>query len=81
MQLGFANGWRSAITRAIMRRNLDAGPVDSLSHLKRAAGQRYAALRESGLSGEAGKRSWLAFRPVSGTPQLANVAVFRSLMS
>jgi hypothetical protein len=45
---GFANGWRSAITRAIMRHNLDAGPVDSLSRLKRAAGQRYAALRESG---------------------------------
>lgn len=32
---------------AIMRRNLDAGPVDSLSRLKRAAEQRYATLRES----------------------------------
>jgi hypothetical protein len=30
-----------AITRAILRRNLDAGPADSLSRLKRAAEQRY----------------------------------------
>ena len=44
---GFANGWRGAITRATMRRNLDAGPVDSLSRLKRAAEQRYAALQDS----------------------------------
>lgn len=38
---GFAKGWRGAITRTIMRRKLDAGPVDSLSRLKRAAEQRY----------------------------------------
>jgi hypothetical protein len=44
---GFANGWRAAITRATMRRNLDAGPVDSLSRLKRAAEQRYTALQDS----------------------------------
>jgi hypothetical protein len=44
---GFAKGWRGAITRAIMRRNLDAGPVDSLSRLKRAAEQRYTALQDS----------------------------------
>jgi hypothetical protein len=35
------------ISRAIMRRNLDAGPVDSLSRLKRAAEQRYTALQDS----------------------------------
>jgi len=44
---GFAKGWRGAITRAIMRRNLDAGPVDSLSRLKRAAERRYTALQDS----------------------------------
>jgi hypothetical protein len=38
---GFAKGWRGAITRTIMRRKLDAGPVDSLSRLKRAAEQGY----------------------------------------
>jgi len=38
---GFAKGWRGAITRTIMRRKLDVGPVDSLSRLKRAAEQRY----------------------------------------
>jgi len=38
---GFAKGWRGAIARTIMRRRLDAGPVDSLSRLKRAAEQRY----------------------------------------
>ena len=38
---GFANGWLGAITRTIMRRKLDAGPVESLSRLKRAAEQRY----------------------------------------
>jgi hypothetical protein len=43
---GFAKGWRGAISRAIMRRNLDAGPVDSLSRLKRAAEERYTALQD-----------------------------------
>ena len=38
---GFAKGWRGAITRIIMRRKLDAGAVDSLSRLKRAAEQPY----------------------------------------
>jgi len=38
---GFAKGWLGAITRTIMRRKLDAGPVESLSRLKRAAEQRY----------------------------------------
>jgi hypothetical protein len=35
---GFAKGWRGAITRGVVRRNLDAGPVDSLSRLE--AGSR-----------------------------------------
>ena len=43
---GFAKGWRGAITRTIIRRKLDAGPVDSLSRLKRAAEQRYTALQD-----------------------------------
>jgi hypothetical protein len=43
---GFAKGWRGAITRAIIRRNLDAGPVDSLSRLRRAAEERYTALQD-----------------------------------
>jgi hypothetical protein len=47
---GFAKGWRGAITRAIMRLNLGAGPVDSLSRLKRAAEQRYTALQDSNSS-------------------------------
>ena len=44
---GFAKGWRGAITRTIKRRNLDAGPVDSLSRLKRTAEERYTALQDS----------------------------------
>ena len=44
---GFAKGWRGAITRSIMCRNLDAGPVDSLLRLKRAAEGRYTALQDS----------------------------------
>src|SRR5580692_6343777 len=44
---GFAKGWRDAITRSIMCRNLDAGPVDSLLRLKRAAEGRYTALQDS----------------------------------
>jgi hypothetical protein len=30
-------GWRGAIARLVMRQELDAGPIDSLSRLKRAA--------------------------------------------
>ncbi|MGH6681373.1 MAG: SRPBCC family protein [Bradyrhizobium sp.] len=32
-------GWRGVIARLVMRRELDAGPIDSLSRLKRAAEQ------------------------------------------
>jgi Polyketide cyclase / dehydrase and lipid transport len=35
-------GWRGAIARPVMRRELDAGPIDSLSRLKRAADQFHA---------------------------------------
>ena len=34
--------WRGAILRLVMHRELDAGPLDSLSRLKRAAERRYA---------------------------------------
>jgi hypothetical protein len=33
----FPTGWRGTIARTVMRRELDAGPADSLSRLKRAA--------------------------------------------
>jgi hypothetical protein len=39
---GFIKGWRGAIIRAVVRRSLDTGPVDSLSRLKRAAEERYS---------------------------------------
>jgi hypothetical protein len=38
----FPAGWRGAVARFLVRREIDAGPVDSLSRLKRAAEQRYA---------------------------------------
>ena len=40
---GFPTGWRGAVARFLMRRELDSGPVDSLSRLQRAAEQRYAS--------------------------------------
>ena len=39
----FPAGWRNAVARFLSRRELDSGPVDSLSRLRRAAEQRYAA--------------------------------------
>jgi hypothetical protein len=33
----FPKGWRGALTRMLMSREMNAGPVDSLSRLKRAA--------------------------------------------
>jgi hypothetical protein len=41
----FPAGWRGAIARSLMRRELDAGPVDSLSRLRRAAERSYAGMR------------------------------------
>jgi hypothetical protein len=40
-------GWRGAILRLVMRRELDLGPIDSLSRLKRAAERRYAGLQQA----------------------------------
>jgi hypothetical protein len=39
---GFPTGWRSAIARVVMRRELATGPRDSLSRLKHAAERLYA---------------------------------------
>ena len=38
---GFPPGWRGALARLIIHRERDAGPINSLSRLKRAAEQRY----------------------------------------
>jgi len=38
----FPAGWRGAVVRFLMRRELDSGPVDSLVRLQRAAERRYA---------------------------------------
>jgi hypothetical protein len=40
----FPTGWRGVIARFLMRRELDAGPIDSLSRLRRAAERCYAGL-------------------------------------
>jgi hypothetical protein len=37
----FPRGWRGALTRLLVSREIDAGPVDSLSRLKRAAELRW----------------------------------------
>jgi hypothetical protein len=37
----FSKGWRGALTRLILRRELDRGPADSLARLKSAAERRY----------------------------------------
>jgi len=39
---GFPAGWRGTVARLLMRRELNSGPVDSLSRLRRAAEERYA---------------------------------------
>jgi hypothetical protein len=36
----FPTGWRGVLARVVMRRELDSGPVDSLSRLKGAAERR-----------------------------------------
>jgi hypothetical protein len=38
----FPRGWRGALMRMVLRRELDQGPVDSLARLKREAEQRYS---------------------------------------
>jgi hypothetical protein len=50
---GFPKGWRGAVARLAMYRELDAGPVDSLSRLKRAAERRHqpTALVDAGQRG------------------------------
>jgi hypothetical protein len=40
---GLPSGWRGWVMRFLMRRELDSGPVDSRSRLKRAAERHYAA--------------------------------------
>ena len=39
---GLPAGWRGMVARLLMRRELNSGPVDSLSRLRRAAEERYA---------------------------------------
>jgi len=39
----FPTGWRGAVARFLMRRELDAGPVDSLNRLQRAAERSHAS--------------------------------------
>jgi hypothetical protein len=39
----FPAGWRNVVARFLLRRELDSGPVDSLSRLRRAAERRFAA--------------------------------------
>ena len=43
----FPEGWRGALMRMILRRELDRGPADSLARLKRAAEQRYSERGQS----------------------------------
>jgi hypothetical protein len=38
---GFPAGWRGAVARFLMRREINSGPVDSLSRLQRAAEKRH----------------------------------------
>jgi Polyketide cyclase / dehydrase and lipid transport len=37
----FPTGWRGMVARMLMHRELNSGPVDSLSRLRRAAEERY----------------------------------------
>jgi len=39
----FPAGWRGMVARMLMRRELNSGPADSLSRLRRAAEERYGA--------------------------------------
>jgi hypothetical protein len=38
----FPAGWRGAVARLLLRREIKSGPADSISRLRRAAEQRYA---------------------------------------
>jgi hypothetical protein len=49
---GMPEGWRGELAHLVLRRELDAGPLDSLSRLKRAAEERYAGLRGPHVPGE-----------------------------
>jgi Polyketide cyclase / dehydrase and lipid transport len=40
---GFPAGWRGAVTRFLVRRELNSGPLDSLSRLRRAAEGCYSS--------------------------------------
>jgi Polyketide cyclase / dehydrase and lipid transport len=46
-RFGFPVGWRGTVARMLMRRELNSGPADSLSRLRRAAEERYGATRSS----------------------------------
>jgi hypothetical protein len=39
----FPVGWRGMVARMLMRRELNSGPIDSLSRLRRTAEERYGA--------------------------------------
>jgi hypothetical protein len=52
----FPKGWRGALTRVLMRREVNADPVDSLSRLKRVAEMRVAGGENAGRQQE--ERSW-----------------------
>ena len=41
-EFGFPTGWRGSAVRLLMRREVNSGPVDSLSRLRRAAERCYA---------------------------------------
>jgi hypothetical protein len=42
---GFPTGWRGAVTHFLVRRELDAGPADSLRRLQREAGRLHTQSR------------------------------------
>ncbi|HEV7999121.1 MAG TPA: SRPBCC family protein [Planctomycetaceae bacterium] len=48
---GFPAGWRGAIVRRLLSRELEAGPADSLSRLKRAAEQMHRESPRSAVGG------------------------------
>jgi hypothetical protein len=46
---GFPAGWRGRIARSLMRHEINSGPGDSLSRLRRAAEKRYGASKRNSL--------------------------------
>ncbi len=50
-QFCLPSGWRGAIVRVILRRELEAGPEDSLLRLTRAAELQYSQMTIAGLAG------------------------------